>query len=77
MVALTPDHERTEYVSLYNLVIPGGMFIGPIISGFLVDIPGGIVHGLRLAAVVGFVAALLVVFRGGCGARRQASRCLR
>ncbi len=61
MVALTPDHERTEYVSLYNLALFGGMFIGPIISGFLADIPGGIVLGLRLAAVVGFVAALLVV----------------
>ncbi len=63
MVALTPDHERTEYVSLYNLALFGGMFIGPIISGFLADIPGGIVLGLRLAAVVGFVAALLVVLQ--------------
>ncbi len=63
MVALTPDHERTEYVSLYNLALFGGMFIGPIISGFLADIPGGIVLGLRLAAAVGFAAALLVVLQ--------------
>ncbi len=63
MVALTPDHERTEYVSLYNLALFGGMFIGPIISGFLADIPGGIVLGLRLAALVGLAAGLLVVFQ--------------
>ncbi|OQA45487.1 MAG: Major Facilitator Superfamily protein [Chloroflexi bacterium ADurb.Bin325] len=61
LVALTPDQERTEYVSLYNMALFSGMFIGPIISGILAEVPGGVVIGLRLAAGVGFAAALWAI----------------
>lgn len=63
LVLLTPDDSRTEYVSLYNLALFGGMFIGAISGGFLADLPGGIILGLRLAALIGLAAGLTVMLR--------------
>jgi MFS family permease len=61
LVALSPDAGRTEYVSMYNLALFAGLFIGPVIGGLLADIPGGVVLGLRLAALVGLACGALVI----------------
>jgi MFS family permease len=61
LVSLSPEHGRTEYVSLYNLALFAGLFVGPVIGGLLAEVPGGVVLGLRLAALVGVACFALVV----------------
>ena len=60
-MSLSPEHGRTEYVSLYNLALFAGMFGGPVIGGLLAELPGGVVMGLRLASLVGIACFALVV----------------
>lgn len=63
LVAVTPDGERTNYMSVYNTAQNSGLFLGPLIAGLIAQTAGGPALGLQVAAGVGIVAAVLLLSR--------------
>lgn len=63
LVAVTPDAERTNYMSVYNTAANAGLFFGPIIAGVLAQSSGGAALGMQVAAGVGIGAGVLFVTR--------------
>jgi MFS family permease len=61
LVAVTPDHDRTLYIGVYSVFVNSALVVGPLLAGVLGRTPEGLVLGLRLAAMFGFAASLLVV----------------
>ena len=60
LVAVTPEHERTTYIAVYNMIINGALFLGPVLAAVLVRVSSPAL-GLRVAAVASIVAAALFV----------------
>jgi MFS family permease len=63
LVAVTPEEERTNYMSVYNTAANSGLFLGPLIAGLLAQTAGGPALGLQVAAGVGIGAGLLLLTR--------------
>jgi MFS family permease len=63
LVAVTPDGERTNYMSVYNTAANSGLFLGPVIAGLLAQTAGGPALGLQVAAGVGIGAGVLLFTR--------------
>ena len=63
LVAVTPDGERTNYMSVYNTAQNSGLFLGPLIAGLLAQTAGGPALGLQVAAGVGIGAGILLLTR--------------
>ncbi len=63
LVAVTPDEERTNYMSVYNTAQNSGLFLGPLIAGLLAQTAGGPAFGLQVAAGMGIGAGVLLLMR--------------
>ncbi len=63
LVAVTPEGERTNYMSVYNTAANIGLFLGPLLAGVLAQGIGGAVLGLQAAAGVGIGAGVLLITR--------------
>ncbi len=61
LVSVTPNDDRTIYISVYSIFVNAALVVGPLLSGVLGRTPEGLVLGLRLAAVFGFLAAALMI----------------
>lgn len=62
LVSVTPEADRTRYISAYNLTVNAALFIGPVIAALLARRigPGS---GLLVAGVTALGAAVLLVRR--------------
>ncbi len=67
VVAVTPDEERTNYMSVYNTAQNSGLFVGPLIAGLLAQTAGGPALGLQVAAGATIAAAALLLSRAKRG----------
>lgn len=63
LVSVTPAADRTNYIATYNMVTNAALFAGPVLAGLLAANGSQIVLALRVAAVVGLVAGVLLVAR--------------
>jgi MFS family permease len=63
LVSVTPESNRTNYMSLYNTAANAALFAGPVIAGVLANSAGGPTFGLRVAAGVGIFAGILLAAR--------------
>jgi MFS family permease len=63
LVSVTPETDRTDYMSVYNTAQNSALFLGPLLAGILAETAGGPGLGLKVAAGVGTVAGLLMVLR--------------
>ncbi|MGE5601413.1 MAG: MFS transporter [Nitrososphaerales archaeon] len=67
LVAVTPEEDRTDYMSVYNTAANCGLFLGPLIAGLLAQAAGGPGFGLQVAAGVGICAGILLLSRANRG----------
>jgi MFS family permease len=63
LVSVTPDEDRTNYMSVYNTAQNSALFLGPLLAGILAETAGGPALGLKVAAGVGLVAGVLMALR--------------
>jgi MFS family permease len=63
LVAVTPEADRTNYMSVYNTAQNSGLFLGPLIAGLVAATAGGPALGLQIAAGVGVGAGILLLTR--------------
>jgi MFS family permease len=63
LVSVTPDEDRTNYMSVYNTAQNSALFLGPLLAGILAESAGGPGLGLKVAAGVGLVAGVLMALR--------------
>jgi MFS family permease len=63
LVSVTPETDRTNYMSVYNTVQNSALFLGPLLAGILAETAGGPGLGLKVAAGVGLVAGVLMALR--------------
>jgi MFS family permease len=61
LVSVTPNEDRTTYIGVYSIFVNSALVVGPLLAGVLGRTESGLVLGLRLAAMFGFLAALLFV----------------
>ena len=59
LVNITPSNERAEFISVYTMVNNSAVFIGSLSAGILGEFSIDIVQGLRLAACVNIIAAIM------------------
>jgi MFS family permease len=72
LVQVTPD-DRIAYIGVYSLAVNSALVVGPLLAGVLGRTPEGLLLGLRLASVFGFLAAVQMVFHWRQSRRRAAS----
>ncbi len=63
LISVTPAEDRTNYMAVYNVAVNIALFAGPILAGLLARDAAGVELGLRVAAGVCLVAALLLALR--------------
>ncbi len=71
LVAVTPEGERTNYMSVYNTAANIGLFVGPLVAGVLAQTAEGPPLGLQVAAGVGIGAGVLLITRHRANGARQ------
>jgi MFS family permease len=76
LVAVTPNEDRTTYVGVYSIFVNSALVLGPLLAGVLGRTESGLVMGLRLAAMFGFLAALLFVVHWRRQTRARAANVL-
>ena len=59
LLAVTPDGDKTGYVSVYNLFVNAALFAGPLLAGVIGRGAAGPARGLQMAAAACLVAGLL------------------
>ncbi len=64
LVSVTPDEDRTNYMSVYNTAQNSALFLGPLLAGILAETAGGPGLGLKVAAGVGILSGVLMALRG-------------
>jgi MFS family permease len=69
LLGLAPEPQRERYVAVYQTVVFGAAFVGPLVGGFLADFIT-IPHLMRISAAGRMLASLvfLLAFRGKEGA---------
>jgi hypothetical protein len=60
---VTPQTDRTNYMSVHNTVQNSALFLGPLLAGILAETAGGPGLGLKVAAGVGILSGVLMAFR--------------
>ena len=63
LVSVTPEADRTNYMSVYNTVQNSALFVGPVIAGVIAESAGGPGLGLKVAAGVALIAGVLMALR--------------
>ena len=61
LVSVTPNDDRTIYISVHSICVNAALVAGPLLAGVLGRTSEGLVLGLRLAAMFGFLAAALMI----------------
>jgi MFS family permease len=63
LAAVTPEEDRTDYMSVYNTAANSGLFLGPLFAGLLAQTAGGSALGLQVAAGVCVGAGVILFSR--------------
>lgn len=59
LVNITPSKDRAEFISVFTMVNNSAVFIGSLSAGILGEFSINIVQGLRLAACINLLAAIM------------------
>ncbi len=63
MVASCPEHGREPYIAVYNMSLNIALFVGPLLASGLVAVFGGAAPGLRVAAGLSVIGAIILLPR--------------